>query len=71
MEENESKKSKFQEERFEEVINKLYVIHEMRWNLGDIFAEVKEIEDYFLANEILSEIERKLWKYIMGKGEKN
>lgn len=57
--------------RFEEVIKRLYAIHEMRWNLLSAYPNdtPEETEKYILSNEILGETEKKLWAFIIGKSD--
>ena len=52
-------------ERLCDSMDKLRVIHEMRWNLNTIFSDVGNTTDYIEANEALSEMERNTWTYIL------
>lgn len=52
-------------ERLSDSMNKLRVIHLMRWNLQVMFSDVGDTSDYVEANEALSELERETWKYIL------
>lgn len=52
-------------ERLCDSMNKLRVIHLMRWNLNVIFSDIGDTSDYIEANETLSEIERETWEYIL------
>jgi len=51
-------------ERYEDSFHQLYIIHKLRWNLNLIFADVGDTDEYIDANEMLSEAERNIWKYI-------
>lgn len=55
--------------RFEEVMQRLYVLQEMRWHLLSSFPtdDAESTEKYFLGNEMIAETERKLWAYINGE----
>lgn len=52
-------------ERLCDSMNKLRVVHLLRWNLNVIFSDVGDTSDYIEANEALSELERETWKYIL------
>ena len=52
-------------ERLCDSMNKLRVVHLLRWNLNVIFTDVGDTSDYIEANEALSELERETWKYIL------
>lgn len=51
-------------ERYNDSFHQLYVIHKLRWNLNDIFVDIGDTDEYIKANELLSEAERNIWKYI-------
>lgn len=63
----EQNKNEINKSRLEECSFRLYTIHKMRWELmsNDDFNN-----DYYCeSNEILNELENKIWNYINGKNE--
>lgn len=50
--------------RTTECMLRLEAIHKMRWNLN---SEDIDPDYYFEANEVLNEIENRIWSYINGK----
>lgn len=57
-------------DRIEELVRRLYVIHELRWQVGSMYpgANQEENDKYFDANEFLNETEKRAWEY--GKGQR-
>lgn len=51
--------------RLSDSMNRLRVLHELRWNLNTIFSDIGDTSDYIEANEAISEIERETWEYIL------
>ena len=45
----------------------LRTIHELRWLLLGLLEEIKDHYVYIEGQEILSEMERQVWKYINGE----
>jgi hypothetical protein len=56
--------------RLEESELRLRAIHEMRWMLLSRADEVSNHDIYVEGNEILNEVEQKVWQYINGEVEK-
>ena len=64
------------EERRKEKMNRLMdsklrlrTIHELRWILLGLSEDIKDHDVYIEGQEILSEMERQVWKYINGEIE--
>lgn len=57
-------------DRLEEVMRRLFIIHELRWQVGSMYpgANDEENDKYYNANEFLNESEKRTWQY--GRGEK-
>lgn len=62
------------ERRLSDYELRLKTLHQMRWSLLQIAHDIKEDhtkcyddEFYVEANEIINEVERKVWKYINGE----
>ena len=53
--------------RLEESSLRLETIHQMRWKLMETLSDNENQNIYYEANELLNEIEHKLWDYINGK----
>jgi len=47
----------------------LRTIHELRWILLGLSKDIKDHDVYIEGQEILSEMERQVWKYINGEIE--
>lgn len=52
-------------ERFQEMIIRLYIIHRLRWSVGDMFNTDKDNDFYIEAQELLGELEINIWEYIL------
>lgn len=52
-------------ERFQEMIIRLYIIHRLRWSVGDMFNTDKDNDFYIEAQELLGELEINIWGYIL------
>ena len=48
---------------------RLRTIHELRWILLGLSEDIKDHDVYIEGQEILSEMERRVWKYINGEIE--
>ena len=48
---------------------RLRTIHELRWILLGLSEDIKDHDVYIEGQEILSEMERQVWKYINGEIE--
>lgn len=49
----------------------LRTIHELRWILLGLLEDIKDHDVYIEGQEILSEMERQIWKYINGETQNN
>lgn len=56
--------------RLEESELRLMAIHEMRWILLSRADEISNHDIYVEGNEILNEVEQKVWQFINGEIEK-
>ena len=56
--------------RLEESELRLRAIHEMRWLLLGRAGEISNHDIYVEGNEILNEVEQKVWQFINGQIEK-
>lgn len=48
---------------------RLRTIHELRWILLGLSEDIKDHDVYIEGQELLSEMERQVWKYINGEIE--
>lgn len=51
-------------ERLLDMDLRLKVIHKMRFIVLEAFSDIHETQEYIEANEILNEVEKRVWEYI-------